>query len=251
MMRVWPDFPHPWLAAALAAICLPVVGAQEVGVSSWQKELGTGASLVRVSGVSFPDRTASLRVLDNPPDSAFKLAQAAASAGALAGCNASYFHADGRPLGLVVADGEILHRQERAKLLSGILAVRNGRIELVRAGDFRPGPDVTQAVQSGPWLLDNNTPVEGLDTVKRARRTVVATDGRGRWALIVLASPTLAETARLLAEGPSPTGWKVRSALNLDGGGSSALWVRDGFSLPEYGHVRNFLLVVPTAERSR
>lgn len=252
-MPLWPKMPMSFkltgwiLAGALSAFAQPWASAQDAarGIAVWQKTIGPEDLPVRVAGISFSAKANTLRVADNPPDHAVKLAEAAQAAGALAGCNASYFHADGRPLGLVIADSKTIHSQERAKLLSGILAVRGNRIELVRAAEFRPGPEVSQAVQSGPWLVENGDAIEGLDASKRARRTVVATDGRGQWALIVFTSPTLADTARILADTSNLTGWKVRDALNLDGGGSTALWAADGFSLPEYGHVRNFLLVMP------
>ena len=64
-------------------------------------------------------------------------------------------------------------------------------------------------------------------------------------------SVTLAELGVILAD-PAlvPTGMKIKRALNLDGGSSTALWVqRPGaeapFYLSEFGIVRDFVGIVP------
>ncbi|GAB4171667.1 MAG: hypothetical protein Fur0032_11020 [Terrimicrobiaceae bacterium] len=222
-------------------------GNLEGGATAWERRLKDGNASVAVSGVSFSSRSHTLEVADIVPPARKKLAEVAREAGALAGCNASYFHKDFRPLGLVISGSQAVHGQERAKLLSGILAVRGGRIELVRSAAFRPGSDVSAAIQAGPWLVEDGTAIEGLDSLKRARRTIVVTDGRGRWALVATSPVTLADAAVLLASGVAVPGWPVRDALNLDGGSSTALWAATSPELliPEYGYVRNFLLVFP------
>jgi exopolysaccharide biosynthesis protein len=228
-----------------------VTGREEVregAVTSWQLTVREGVTqgrTVRVSAVGFSPRSVRLRVVPNadPPQ---KLAEIALRERALAGCNASYFHADGTPLGLVVSDGKRLHPQERAKLLSGVVAVRGGNLHLKRASEFTLDATVTQAVQSGPWLLERGRAVEGLESTKRARRTIVATDGRGRWWFLLTSAATLAEAASLLEGAPLFEGAKLRDALNMDGGSSSCLW-SPSLSEPEYGTVVNFLLVVPDA----
>lgn len=222
-------------------------GRLEGGAVVWERRLNEAGKSVAVSGVSFSTREHRLEVADFAPPAQKKLADAAREAGALAGCNASYFHEDFRPLGLVISGGKTIHGQERARLLSGILAVRGGRIELVRSPAFRPGSDVSAAIQAGPWLVEDGAGIAGLDNVKRARRTIVATDGRGRWALLATSPVTLADAAGLLAGGLAIPDWEVRDALNLDGGSSTALWAAGspGMLIPEYGYVRNFLLVFP------
>ncbi len=95
-------------------------------------------------------------------------------------------------------------------------------------------------------------PVPGLNALRPARRTAVLTDGRGRWALAVIPTRlTLAEAAALLARpGLLGENVSVKRALNLDGGSSTALWVRTGngtepsYEVREWGTVRNFLAVV-------
>jgi len=218
------------------------------GATVWQRELVQNGQSLMLHGVSFRQADYHLRVVDVAPPAQAKLPAAAAAAGGVAGCNASYFHEDYRPLGLVISGGEQIHALERAKLLSGILAVRDEKPELVRPAAFKPGGSVTEAVQAGPWLVEAAGPVGGLDETKRARRTVVATDGRGRWALIATSPASLSAAAAALASGQAIPDWKPASALNLDGGSSTALWAAnqpDPLTIPELGHVRNFLVIVP------
>ena len=79
--------------------------------------------------------------------------------------------------------------------------------------------------------------------------TGVFTDGGGRWGLVVCSPVTLEEFGAILSE-PAllPGGLKIARALNLDGGGSTALWVRKGGEpspMAERGYVRDFVGIVP------
>ncbi len=227
-----------------------ILGESPEGVSAIEWSLHRGDLTSKLTGVLFDSSHHQLVVADSPLDQGLRLAGVAAQAGAIAGINASYFHADGRPLGLVVEDGNVVHQQERAKLLSGIFNVTSGRMALVRAGSFRMSKDVQQAIQAGPWLVEEGLPITGLDALKRARRSILATDGKGNWALLATSALTLADTAELLTASPLFSGGKVKSALNLDGGSSTALWAGfAGLSIPEFGVVRNFLLLKPKDQR--
>lgn len=221
------------------------------GANVWEQTVRAGTESARISVVLYGARDYDTVVLDNPPSAPRRLAEAAPAAGGVAGCNASYFHADGRPLGLVVIGGDTNHGFERAKLLSGIFASRKNRLELIRASDFVMGDDVRQAVQGGPWLIEGGGVISGLDDTKRARRTVVANDGRGNWAFIATSPVTLAQAAAILALPDLGTGFTIKNALNLDGGSSTALWAKDtALSIPEFGTVRNFLVLKPKLARN-
>lgn len=223
------------------------------GAMVWEKEAVKGDITTRLQIVTFSSKSLTLRVFDNTSEPPIRLSSAAEKAGAMAGINASYFHEDRRPLGLVVIDGQETHGFERAKLLAGVLAIHPHRIELVRSPEFQKSGDILDAVQAGPWLVDNGVPTVGLNDLKRARRTVVATDGRDNWALIATSPLTLADCAILLTQPGVIEGWKIKEALNLDGGSSTALWAATTppLSIPEFGTVRNFLLLVPRQKAGR
>lgn len=216
------------------------------GVSAVEISSKNGELTSKLTGVVFDESSHQLVVEDGSMQQGLRLAGVAGQTGAIAGINASYFHPDGRPLGLVIKNGEVIHQQERAKLLSGIFAVRGGRMRLARAEAFRMGKDVQQAIQAGPWLVEDGRVIQGLDSLKRARRSILATDGKGQWAILASSALTLADAAALLAAAPVFAGGNVESALNLDGGSSTALWAGfAGLSIPEFGAVRNFLLLKP------
>jgi len=205
-----------------------------------------GGDDVQLWLVRFSPRTHTFAVMDNPAG-AFDTGSAALKRGALAAVNGGYFHPDRTPLGLVVRQGVEIHNFEKAKLLSGLVVVADGRISIRRASEYSAAPAVHEALQAGPFLVDGGKPVPGLDDTRSASRTVVIADSTGRFGLLVCKGLTLAQTAEMLATpGLLPTA-KITRALNLDGGTSTALWVRGepAFYEREWKTVRNYLAIVP------
>ncbi len=216
------------------------------GAEFVEREAQQGGVAVRIQGVFFRAREARFAVIDNPDRRS--LGEAMASANALAGTNGAYFQADWTPVGLEIASGVKVHGSEKARLLSGIFVVTKGAPRIVRSASYTPSKGDTDALQCGPFLIEDGRPIAGLNDVRPARRTVVATDGSGKWALLTFSYVTLAETAAILASGAVFPDFSVRQALNLDGGSSTALWVAAAprpFYLSEIGRVRNFLAVLP------
>jgi hypothetical protein len=224
------------------------LGALPAGAAAWECTVSGTVGKIRLTGVSFSAGKATFRVVDNPPQARQPFPGLLKATGAFAGINGGYFHPDFRPLGLAVSEGREIHGFERARLLSGVLAVRDGRIELVRSGAFKPGAEVREALQAGPWLVEKGLPLSGLNAEKRARRSVVATDGKGHWAIIATGPLTLSETAEVLALPEIAGPWTIREALNLDGGSSTALWAATdprALEIFSFGAVRNYLAIVP------
>ena len=202
---------------------------------------------VKLDVVLLDPKKHTLRVIDNA-GGRDDLASAMRENGCLAGVNGGYFHPDRTPLGLVISDGQTLHGFERARLLSGVLVVTRERIALLRAGEYKPGRHIRQALQAGPFLVDRGKAVRGLNATARADRTVVLADSSGRCALLLCRSVTLAELGEILSNPRIVTELKVSRAMNLDGGSSSGLWVADEpgpFYRAELKTVRNYLAVVP------
>jgi exopolysaccharide biosynthesis protein len=196
--------------------------------------------------VTFDPQVHAFAVMDNP-DGAFDLGSAAEKRGALAGVNGGYFQPDRTPLGLVVRKSVEIHPLEHAKLLSGVLSVTPTAIALQRPSAFKPSPAVLEALQAGPFLVERGKPIVSLEATKNAARTVVFQDAKGRFGVLICKSTTLAGMGEILSTGSIfPEGGIVR-AMNLDGGTSTALWVRG--SPPFYAHewksVRNYLAIVP------
>lgn len=218
------------------------------GAIARRAELDDNGVTAQLTAIVFSPKSYSLRVVDSPSPGQTKLASVLQEAGCVAGVNGSYFQEDFRPVGLMVADGQQVHPFENAKLLAGVLAVRGTRPEIVRASKFAPSSDLRHALQCGPVLIEGGRPTAGLNAARHARRTIVATDGHGRWALIYLTSVTLADAAQILATPGALGDWVPATALNLDGGSSSGLWAAtspDPVSLQEFGRVRNYLGIAP------
>jgi uncharacterized protein YigE (DUF2233 family) len=196
--------------------------------------------------VAFQPRTHAFAVMDNPAGD-FDLGSACAKRGALAGVNGGYFQPDRTPLGLVIRQGAQLHPLEKARLLSGIVSVTAGAVTIQRSGAFRLTTAVREALQAGPFLVEGGKKIAGLNDTRAAARTVVFQDGAGRAGVLVCKSTTLAETADILATPALFPEGKILRALNLDGGSSTALWVRGDppHYQREWKTVRNYLAIVP------
>ncbi len=249
-----------WIATLLALATPPLAHADWVlnfektladlpgGARLVEREAASDDQTVRVQGVVFSEKNYAFRVVDNPTKNKGTLGAAMTAGDFVAGTNGGYFHADWRPVGLEIAGGDTINGFERAKILAGIFVVTGGHPRLVRSADFTSSAKDTEALQCGPYLVNEGTPTVGLDEKRRARRTVIATDGQQNWALLIFSPVTLAETGRILASETVFPDFKIAEALNLDGGSSTALWA-DTPGKPTYlreiGSVRNYIGITP------
>lgn len=211
-------------------------------------EEGGGGAMARLQLAVFDPKEATLRVIDQPTEPRRSLAATIAGGSFLAAVNGGYFDPEHEPIGLLIADGRVVRRQQKARLLSGVLSAGPGGVLIARAAAFSPKTKPDAARQCGPFLVEHGRIVVGLNETRAARRTFALVTKDGRAALGYSSSVTLAELAEILANAGVPRGMKVESALNLDGGSSSAFWFagRKGvFSRPESKTVRDFIAIVP------
>ncbi|MGC1481855.1 MAG: phosphodiester glycosidase family protein [Chthoniobacterales bacterium] len=218
------------------------------GATLVEREAEQGDTSVRIQGIFFSSKNYDFHVVDNPTPDQGTLGAAMTRGDFVAGVNGGYFHANWNPVGLAISHGKTTNDFERAKLLSGVFVVTDGNPRLIRSRDYEPSKDDTEALQCGPTLVENGASTVGLNDSRRARRTVVATDGKDRWAILIFSPVTLADTARLLSSRTVFPDFTSRSALNLDGGSSTALWAATDpkpLYRREIGHVRNYLAIEP------
>jgi uncharacterized protein YigE (DUF2233 family) len=148
---------------------------------------------------------------------------------ALAIVNASYFDANNRPLGLVVADGsffgQVIPRND-----AGVFQVKDGvpRVRSLWLEPLRQGEQFQQVVQAFPMLMSHGyvAPINPDVAQARAARTAIAQDKLGRILFIVTvyAGVTLGELANWLGN----SNLNIDFALNLDGGASTGLYIATG-----------------------
>lgn len=207
----------------------------------------TGGDEATVELALFSMKSATLRVIDNPTGQ-LDLSAAMEREHCLAGANGGYFDPADKPVGLLISDGKMIAPLRKAKLLSGIAVVSEGRVQLLRVAEYSSKQKPVAALQCGPFLVDRALPVPGLDDTRSARRTFIAISGSDRAMIGFCSHVTLAQLAKLLVKPGLAPDLKVQRALNLDGGSSSAFWVagdRGAFSIPEQKTVRDFVGVAP------
>jgi uncharacterized protein YigE (DUF2233 family) len=208
-------------------------------------------------GVAFDSRSHSLKVIDQSPGPGSTHADASSAARGsmgIAAVNGGFFTPEGEPLGLVVASGKPAGAWNSASSLgsaiwhadaAGISAIsRREKLGRTAAGAMH------ELLQAGPMLVENGRAVGGLDADKTSARTMILWDGDSRWWIGRSSPASLAQAAAALSM-DEMAGWKVRHALNLDGGRSSELWVSAEVSggplarRPPWNRpVRNFLVLV-------
>jgi hypothetical protein len=202
---------------------------------------------VAVDVAVFSAKSTALRVIDNPDGQS--LGAAMKREKCLCGVNGGYFDTEFKPIGLRVVDGTTFSPSRRARLITGILLQSDRGIDVVRVGEFSRTKKIIAAVQSGPFLVEGNKRIRGLNDSQLARRTFAGTGTNDRAFLGVCSDVSLAQLANILATAPVATDSKTRRAMNLDGGSSSAFWFarEDGsaFSIPGRKPVRDFVAVIP------
>lgn len=182
------------------------------------------------------------------------LAAAMRHAGCSAGINGGYFAADSArtPLGLLKHRGRAVTRlASRGFTVAGALYDTGQELKLERSLALTsPVEKMQEAIQGGPFLIENGSIVKGLDKRKQARRTFIATNGKGLWCMAVSSPLSLHGLAEWLASPGAMGDFKVQTALNLDGGSSSAFWdASDGTYLPGLKPVRNYIGIIPRPGR--
>ena len=209
-------------------------------------ENAAGGHRVDVDVAIFSTKSCALRVIDNAQHQS--LAAMMKKENCACGINGGYFDAEFKPIGLRVADAETFSPLLRARLITGILLQSDRGIDVMRVSEVSRMRKIIAAIQSGPFLVEGNKRIRGLNDSQLARRTFAAIAMNDRALFGVCSDVSLAELANILATGPIAADSKIRRAMNLDGGSSSAFWfARDNgaFSISERKPVRDFAGVVP------
>ncbi len=208
--------------------------------------VANAAAEAEVNLVYFTIADVRLEVIENTGGQIRGLREAIESSGGLAGVNGGYFEANLDPVGLLISNDRVVHRLQRAKLLSGIFCVRDDRPFLVRTREFPGVKGIQQAIQCGPFLVDGGRTVTGLDNQRFAARTFVFSCGPSLWGFGICRSVTLEAMGDILAQTTMVPDHRIVRALNFDGGSSTTFYVRtEGQTIFSEGRpiVSNYLVV--------
>ncbi len=210
------------------------------------------APMERIDLWFFNTRESKLLVLDEGDggNRYGSLKQAMQAENCVAGSNGGYFSADSvsSPIGLVRHGGKRLTPLSTTGFtVAGVLYDTGQDIRLERSNRLStPGANIQEAIQGGPFLVENYRKISGLNASRSARRTFVATDGAGNWCIGTSSSLTLDALAHWLNTPGALGTFRVKSALNLDGGTSSSFWVRSPqVHYPGIKPVRNYIGIAP------
>lgn len=211
-----------------------------------------GADECRIDAHFFRDAEAGLCVVDEGDGSPRygTLEAAMKQTQCVAGVNGGYFGAGAArpPIGLVRHAGKTISPLgTKGFTVAGVVYDTGSSVRLERSARASTAvQNMREAIQGGPFLIDQGKVVAGLEKQKKAARTFIATDGKGRWCVAVSSPLSLHELACWLAEPGALGAFRVQSALNLDGGSSCAFWdVEAGVNMPGFKAVRNYVGVRP------
>ncbi|MFN8391834.1 MAG: phosphodiester glycosidase family protein [Bdellovibrionota bacterium] len=195
-------------------------------------ELGSPSAVIRSEVYLFKFDPRSFNVVaalatepagpDLPPGS--DLRTFVRQVGGVAGINANFFDEKGQPLGLLILDSQTRHKLQRGgRVLTGVFSVRNGHFSIEHRDHFKP-EGVSLAIQAGPRLIDSGSAVQ-INADETSRRSGIALTKQNEIILYatVLRFPgaSLKDIQQMLLD----PALGVVDALNLDGGGSSQLFV--------------------------
>jgi phosphodiester glycosidase len=256
----------PGITGKLARVALVLVAITATGRAEWKivsaesepgragiehrhvvVEDAAAGQRVTIDAAVFSAKSTALRVIDNPDGQS--LGAVMKRERCVCGVNGGYFDTEFKPIGLRVADASTFSPLRRARLITGILLQSDRGIDVVRVSEFSGAKKIIAAIQAGPFLVEGSKRIRGLNNSQVARRTFAGIGTNDRAFLGVCSDVSLAELANILATAPIAANSKIRRAMNLDGGSSSAFWFarEDGstFSIPGQKPVRDFVGVLP------
>lgn len=247
-----------WLLVAATALADWTPVAEGVDYQRYQTE-GIDVHVARVD-LTHPE----LRIVSTrESERGLRVSDYAVKTKALVAINADYFTKEMQPIGLTIGPCGVW-KEAKDTEREGVVAVGEGRVEIYAQKDVLAEPEewMTTAVSGWPLIVRNCEPLTaaqlpGSDAFTRAPhpRTAVGISEDGQMMFLVVADGrregvsgmTLAGLARFVTEELGAC-----AAMNLDGGGSSAMWITDEIvNRPSDGNERrvaNHLAVVHASD---
>lgn len=187
---------------------------------------GKGKQNIVIKLLKIEPELIETRVIYNPEVPAVNLKSIAEKNGAIAAINGSFFDIDGKPLGLLISNGQTINGKIAThSLYSGIFYIKDNIPSIAYRKNFSP-TSVKDAVQVGPLLVMDGNAIEGIKDIHSINyRSGIAIDGFNK--IIIYATDThyngvsWYEVMQLMRF-PDINCLHV---LNLDGGGSTQMFI--------------------------
>ena len=144
--------------------------------------------------------------------------------GAAAIINGGYFDQNDQATALVISNGQTYSSTYTG--FGGMLSMdSNGHIALrsLRQQPYDPGESLVQATQCSPMLVEGGKRTQFNADPSQSRRSIVAMDKNGN--LLFISSPDEVFTLDQIADLLVSSDLSITTALNLDGGASTGLYV--------------------------
>jgi len=152
---------------------------------------------------------------------------------AVAGINTNFFDTSNKALGLIVKDGKQINKiHEGGKLLTGIFLIQEGVSKIIHRTDY-DAEGVAMAFQAGPRLISNKKALTLKASSQSSRRSGIALNKQGE--IIIFATllrfpgASLLQIQQMLLD----PRLAITDALNLDGGGSSQLYIKKNIAIED------------------
>ncbi len=180
--------------------------------------------------VRLDPQTTTFKVIHNPGQSKLIQDWRLALPGALAIVNASFFDQSNNPIGLLAVDGNVTGRSI-ARSDTGMFQVRDSapKVRSLFLEPYNNTERFDQAAQGFPVLMAGGQVAPGFNpdvATVSARRTVFAQDRNGR--ILFIVTPFAAVTLPDLARWLGVSGLNIDTAVNMDGGRSTCLYLKTG-----------------------
>lgn len=150
--------------------------------------------------------------------------------GSVAIINSSYFDIQGNPIAYLKCHGKVVNnRKATHSLYSGVFFVKRGQPNIVHRSKFNPTEVISDAVQAGPRLISKGENTIGLKNIHAIHhRSGIALDKKRNVIIYVTNSHYSGISWHNLRQILKLKGIGGYEVLNLDGGGSSQMYVSLG-----------------------
>lgn len=163
--------------------------------------------------------------------------------GAVLAVNGGFFDPSYQSLGLIVQNGKVLNPLRPVSWWGVFSVDQNHLARVAKVKDFQLNSSIEMAIQAGPRLIEDRVPVAVKPNVSQKTFLGVTQDNELIIGVTDACVVDAVDFVTILAQELA-----LKSALNLDGGGSTQAYAKAGAyekNLPGFTEVANGVVVIP------